>query len=101
MHGGILSLDRHVSIDVDLTIEITGLPTNGEKPEKYLDEKTKEKTLAEEMKKTYGTVKGSRGIVISRLNKHVTRLEMKRMAYKVLRKYCKEEAPVGVIPTIA
>jgi hypothetical protein len=101
VHGGILRLDRHISIDVDLTIEITGLPTNGEKPEKYLDEKTKEKTLAEEMKKTYGTVKGSRGIVINRMNKHVTRLEMKRMEYKFLRKYCKEEAPVGVIPTIA
>ena len=74
MHGGILRLDKHVSIDIDLTIEITGLPTNGDKPEKYLDEKTKEKTLAEEMKKTYGRVRGFKGIVINRINEPMKRI---------------------------
>jgi hypothetical protein len=54
-------MDRPISIDVDLIAEITGLPTDGEKPEQYLDEKTKEKALAEEMKKTYGIVRGSQG----------------------------------------
>jgi hypothetical protein len=41
VHGGILWMDRHVSIDVDLIAEITGLPTDGEKPEQYMDDKTK------------------------------------------------------------
>jgi hypothetical protein len=31
----------------------------GESPTQYLDDKTKEKALAEEMKKTYGTERGS------------------------------------------
>jgi hypothetical protein len=41
-----------VSIDVELISFITGLPSNGEKPTQYIDDKTKEKELAEEMKKT-------------------------------------------------
>jgi hypothetical protein len=86
VHGGIMWLDRPVSIDVDLIAKITGLPTDGEKPEQYLDDKTKEKTLAEEMKKTYGTVRGSRGIIINRISEPVTRLETKLMACKFLRK---------------
>jgi hypothetical protein len=43
VHGGILWMDRPVSIDVDLIAEITGFPTDGENPEQYLDDKTKEK----------------------------------------------------------
>jgi hypothetical protein len=45
VHGGILWMDRPVSIDVDLISEIIGFPTDGEKPEQYLDDKTKEKAL--------------------------------------------------------
>jgi hypothetical protein len=32
VHGGILWMDMSISIDVDLTAEITGLPTDGENP---------------------------------------------------------------------
>jgi hypothetical protein len=53
------------------------MPIDAEKPQQYLDDKTKEKTLAEEMKKTYGTVRGSRGIVINIINEPVTRLATK------------------------
>jgi hypothetical protein len=45
VHGGILWMDRPVSIDVDLIAEITGMPTDGENPSQYLDDKTKEKAL--------------------------------------------------------
>jgi hypothetical protein len=55
MHRGILWLDTKFSIDFNLIKKITGLPTNGEPSAQYLDEKTKEKSLEEEMKKTYGT----------------------------------------------
>jgi len=61
MHGGILWLNRPVSIDIELIAKITGLPTDGEKPVQYMDDKNKEKSLAKEMKKTYGTERGSRG----------------------------------------
>jgi hypothetical protein len=33
-------------------------------PALFLDDKTKEKALAEEMKKKYGTDRGTRGIII-------------------------------------
>jgi len=48
-------MEMHVSIYVDLIAEIIGLPIDGEKPENYLDDITKEKTLGEQMKKKYGT----------------------------------------------
>jgi hypothetical protein len=55
VHGGVLWMDRLVSIDVYLIAEITSFPTDGENPEQYLDDKTKEKVVVEDMKKTYGT----------------------------------------------
>ena len=55
LHGGLLWLEDLVSIDVELILFITGLPTMGESPVHYLDEKTKEKSLDEEIKKKYVT----------------------------------------------
>ena len=55
LHGGFLWLEELVSIDVDLIAFITGLPSNGENPTQYMDDKIKEKSLSKEMKKTYGT----------------------------------------------
>jgi hypothetical protein len=49
-HGGDLWLENLVSIDVELIAHITGLPSWGMDPAQFLEEKTKEKTLAEEMK---------------------------------------------------
>jgi len=48
-------MDKPISIDVDLIAEITTFPTDGENLEQYLDDKTKEKVVVEDMKKTYGT----------------------------------------------
>ena len=53
-HEGYLWLEQVVSIDMDLTAYITRLPTWGETPTQFLDDKTKEKELNEEMKKKYG-----------------------------------------------
>jgi hypothetical protein len=58
-HRGYLWVEEPVSIDVELIVFITGLPSQGESPMQFLDDKTKEKALAEEMKKTYGTERGS------------------------------------------
>ena len=46
VHGGVLWMDRIVLIDVDMIADVTGLPTTGEKPEQYLDDKNKEKAIA-------------------------------------------------------
>jgi hypothetical protein len=61
----------------------------------------KEKELAEEMKKMYGTERGSRRIIIKCINDATTRMATKFMACKLLRKFRKEEVPVGVVATVA
>jgi len=101
MHRGILWLDRPVSIYLNLIAKIRGLPTYGEKFAQYLDDKVKEKSLAEEMNQTYGTERGSRGIIINIINEPAMRLETNLIACKLLRKCLKEEALVGVIAATA
>jgi hypothetical protein len=66
-------MDRPVPINVDLIATITGLPTDGEKPEQYLEDKTKEKAISDEIKEKYGTDRGNRGIRISDINDPATR----------------------------
>jgi hypothetical protein len=97
LHGGIMCIDMPVSIDVDLIANIIGLPTDGEKLEQNLNDKNNKKTLAKEMKKTYGTMRGSKRIIINKISEPVTILRTKLMAWKLLRKCHKEEAPTGVI----
>jgi hypothetical protein len=47
-------MDRPVPINVDLIATIMGLPMDGEKPEQYLEDKTKEKSISDEIKEKYG-----------------------------------------------
>ena len=75
-----------VSIGIDLIAKIIVLPIDGEKPAQYLDDKTKKKSLEEEMKNTYGTSRGSIGIIINKISEPVMRLETKLMACNLLRK---------------
>jgi hypothetical protein len=70
-------------------------------PAQFLNAKTKEKSLAEEMKKKYGTERGTCEIIIKRISHSATRMAMKIMAHKLLRKCCKEEVLVGVVATTA
>jgi hypothetical protein len=64
VHGGILWMDMHVSIYVDLIAEIMGLLIDGTKPDQYLDEKTKEKAMEDEIKRKYGNDRGSKEMII-------------------------------------
>jgi hypothetical protein len=100
-HGGYLWVEEPVSIDVELITFIIGMPSRGENPMQYFDDKTQEKVLAEEMKKTYDTERGSRGIIIKRISDATTRLATKLMACKLLRKCRKEEALAGVVAAVA
>jgi hypothetical protein len=97
MHGGGIWLDKPVPITVELITQITRLPTRGMDPALILDDKSKEKTLAEEMKNKYGTDRGTRGIIIKWINNASTQLGAKILACKLLRKCRKEEVSAGVI----
>jgi hypothetical protein len=52
-------LDKIILIDVELIMHITGFPSKGMDPIQFLDDKTKEKVLVEEMKNKYGTDRGT------------------------------------------
>jgi hypothetical protein len=67
----------------------------------FLDEKTKEKALEEEMKKKYGTDRGTRGIIIKRINDVATKLGTQILACKLLIKCRREEVPAGVVAVAA
>jgi phosphomannomutase len=66
-------------------------------PTLILNDKSKEKVLAEKMKKKYFTARGTRGIIIKRINNEMTQLSANILACKLLRKFRKDEVPVGVI----
>jgi hypothetical protein len=50
VHGGCLWMERPVLINVNLIAKIIGLPIDGMKLKEFLDDKTKEKEIAEEIK---------------------------------------------------
>jgi hypothetical protein len=100
-HGGDIWLDKPIPITIELIVQITGLPIRGMDPALVLDDKSKEKALAEEMKKKYGIARGMRGIIIKWINNETTQLGTKTLAYKLLRKCRREEVPAGVIVVAA
>jgi hypothetical protein len=53
------------------------------------------------MKQTYGTKRGSKVIIINKINEPTMRLETKIMECKFLRKCHKEEEPTGVIVVVS
>jgi hypothetical protein len=55
VHGGYLWLDRPISIDIDLIVHITGLPSQGLDPASMFFDKKKEKSLTESMKEKFHT----------------------------------------------
>jgi hypothetical protein len=83
-HGGDIWLDKLVLIDVEIIANITGFPSRGMDPMQFMDDKAKEKELAEEMKKKYGTNRGARGIIIKRINDVATQMGTKILACMLL-----------------
>jgi hypothetical protein len=53
------------------------------------------------MKKNYGTDRGTKGIIIKRINDATTQLGAKILACNLLRKFHREEVPVRVIVVAA
>jgi hypothetical protein len=94
-------LDKPIPITLDLIVQITCLPIWGMDLALVMDDKSKEKMLAEEIKKKYGTARGTRGIIIKQINNVATQLGAKILACKLLRKCRREEVPVGVIAVTA
>jgi hypothetical protein len=75
-----LWLEQIVSINIELIAYITRLSSWGETITQFLEENKKEKALAEEMKKKYGTKSGSHGIIINHISDASTRMSTKFMA---------------------
>jgi hypothetical protein len=82
---------------VEIMANITVFPSRGMDPAHFLDDKTREKVVEEEMNKKYGTDRGTRGFIIKRINDATTQLGTKILACKLLRKFRREEVPVGVV----
>jgi hypothetical protein len=99
MHRGDIWLEKPIPIIVDLITQISGLPSQGMDPMLILDDKSKEKVLAEETNKKYGTSRGTRGIIIKQINNAVKQLGANILACKLLRKFHK--VPMGVIAIVA
>jgi hypothetical protein len=73
VHEGILWMDRLIPINVDLIAAITRLPTDGENPKKYLEDKTKAESISDEIKEKFGTKRGNKEIRISDISDHAAR----------------------------
>jgi hypothetical protein len=101
LHGGFLWMEQPISIDLEMIALITRLSSMGENPTKYLDDKTKEKTLAEEMKRTYETESFLCNIIIKRISDVTTWMATKILVCKMLRKCHKEEFLVRVVAAAA
>jgi len=84
VHGGILWMDRLVPINVDLITTNIGLPMDGEKLDKYLEEKTKAKQISDEIKVKYGVERGNRGIRINDINDPATRFATRLLGCKLM-----------------
>jgi hypothetical protein len=91
VHGEVLWMDRLVPINVDIIATITGIPTDGENIEQYLEDKIKAKSISDEIKPKYGMERGNRGIRISDINDHVTRFATRLLGFKLMHKCRKEE----------
>jgi hypothetical protein len=90
-------LDKIILIDIDIIAHITRFPSQGMDPAQFLDDNTKEKSLAEDMKNKYDTDRGMRGIIIKRINDVATQMVTKILACKLLRKCHREEVLAGVV----
>jgi hypothetical protein len=96
VHGGILWMDKSVPIIMDLIAAIMGILTDGEKTEKYLEDKTRAKSISDEIKAKYGTERSNRGIKINDINDHVTRFSTRLLGCKLMHKCRKEEVSTDV-----
>jgi hypothetical protein len=85
-HEGYMWLEQIISIDVDLIAYITRIPSRGDAPSQFLEDKMKEKALDEEIKNKYGTKRGSCLIIIKHISDAVIRIDTKNMACKLIRK---------------
>jgi hypothetical protein len=100
VHDEILWMDRSVPIIVDLIETTTGLPTDGEKTEQYLEDKTRAKAISYKIKAKYGMERSNRGIRISDINDLATMFSIRFLRCKLMCKCHKEEVSIGVVATV-
>jgi hypothetical protein len=94
-------MDRPMPINVDLIATITWILMDGEKREHYLEEKTKAKSILDEIKEKYGVERGNRGIEITDINDPATQFAIRLLGCKLMCKCREEEVPTGVVAVVA
>jgi hypothetical protein len=99
MHKGYLWLNRPVSIDTDLIVHITGLPSQGEDPSLIFSDKKNEKALSESMKEKFHTFRGQHSLDVASICDPTVRFVTQVLACKLLRKCQKDQVPTTVIVT--
>jgi hypothetical protein len=79
-------MDKPLLINIDLIAKITGLPTDGEKSEQYLDDKTQENAISNEIKAKYGAERGNIGIRINEISHVANWFATRLLSCKLMRK---------------
>ena len=82
-HGGYMWLDKAYSVDVNLILEITGLPQVGVDPMSFL-KKDKDPSMIVRDKDKYDVVRANIGFLISSINDHTIHFIMKILSCKML-----------------
>jgi len=91
VHGGFFWLDRAMSIDTQLIVWITKLPSTREYPLPLFTDKSKEKSLLEKMKEKYETHRGACCLDIPSINDDTVKFMMQVLGCKLLRKCRKDQ----------
>jgi hypothetical protein len=63
-------------------------------------DKSKEKFVEEKFKDKYDTNRGEHNLDVEIINDDIFRFSMQVLAYKLLRKFHKDQVPIGVIATV-
>jgi hypothetical protein len=81
-------------------VHINKLPSAGEDPLSLFTDKSKENTLAENMKDKYDTHRGAHRLEVSSISDDTVRFAMQVLACKLSRKFRKDQVPGVLIETI-
>jgi hypothetical protein len=96
VHRGYMWLDKLVSIDIDLIVHNTCVPSKGLDLAIEFFDKNKEKSLAESMKDKFHTFQGQRGMDAASISDPMVIFETKSLAFKLLRK-CRKDQVLSMI----
>jgi len=101
IHDGHLWTRNKIPIDQVLIWRNIGLPYRGWNPVEEFVGKDKDHAVVENMKKTYGLVKGNRGYNINLISDQAVQFVAHIFAGKIMRKCCANEVPSSIVSFVA